>query len=81
MLLYYAFRIAGGVWESWINLGSDEVGSVARCHEKPILGSELLREAEVADAETAGRTGLVRVQNVWRLQVSVHNLKENIHHL
>ena len=58
------------------DLWCDEVCGVAWRHEEPVLCAELLGEAEVDDAERVGVAAGVAVQDVGRLQVSVHHLRK-----
>jgi len=53
------------------HLRSHEISRVARSHQQAVLGSKLLGEAEVSDAESVVRTVGLGVEDVGWLQVSV----------
>ena len=66
--------VAGGVVALLLqHLGRHEVGRVAGRHEQAVLGAQLLGEAEVADAKAFRNVIRVAVQNVGRLEVSMHH--------
>ena len=54
------------------HLGGHEVGRVARRHEKAVLGAQLLGETEIADTKAFRNVIRVAVENVGRLEVSMH---------
>lgn len=56
------------------HLRCHKVGSVARCHEEPILSPQLLGKAKVTDAQAFGIPRLVHVQDVAGLEVPMNNL-------
>ena len=52
---------------------SHEVGRIARRHQKTVLGAKLLGETKVADAKAFGNVIRVAVEDVGRLEVSMHH--------
>lgn len=61
--------------DSDVYLWCYKVSSVARCHQQAVLGSQLFGEAEVTDPDRLWVSGLVHIQNVTRLKVSVDHLR------
>lgn len=55
-------------------LWSDKVGRVARSHKKPIVCPQLLGKAKVTNADAFWVAGLIYIEDVARLQVSVDYL-------
>lgn len=61
------YRPAQGVPLTSKYLWSDEVGSIARCHEQTVLRSQLLRKAKVDNPQGCWAVRLVTVHNVTGL--------------
>lgn len=57
------------------NLWSHKVSSVARRHQQAVVSTQLLSEAEVTDPDGLRISRIVYIEDVARLQVSVHHLE------
>lgn len=57
-------------------LRSYKVSSVARGHEQAVVGTQLLSEAKVTDPDRIWIPRLINIEDIARLQVSVHHLEE-----
>ena len=60
------------------HLWRDVVGCVAGSHQHPVVGPQLLGKPKVADPDGVGVTGVLRIQDIGRLQIPARSFKLEI---